>query len=97
MHPLKLWLVGYLQEHPTTTRAAMLEAGAGARQDSYAWLFRTKHKRAQDRRIRILLEEEAFVRIHEAGAGSATRSISWWRPTPPRSAAPPTVPKRSPN
>ena len=44
----------------------MLEAGAGARQDSYAWLFRTKHKRAQDRRIRILLEEEAFVRIHEA-------------------------------
>ena len=66
VHPLKLWLVGYLQEHPTTTRAAMLEASAGARQDSYAWLFRTKHKRAQDRRIRILLEEEAFVRIHEA-------------------------------
>jgi membrane peptidoglycan carboxypeptidase len=66
VHPLKLWLVGYLQEHPTTTRGAMLEASAGARQDSYAWLFRTKHKRAQDRRIRILLEEEAFVHIHEA-------------------------------
>jgi membrane peptidoglycan carboxypeptidase len=66
VHPLKLWLVGYLQEHPTTTRAAMLEASAGARQDSYAWLFRTKHKRAQDRSIRILLEEEAFVHIHEA-------------------------------
>jgi membrane peptidoglycan carboxypeptidase len=66
VHPLKLWLVGYLQEHPTPTRAAMLEASAGARQDSYAWLFRTKHKRAQDRRIRILLEEEAFLRIHEA-------------------------------
>jgi membrane peptidoglycan carboxypeptidase len=66
VHPLKLWLVGYLQAHPTTTRAAMLEASAGARQDSYAWLFRTKHKRAQDRRIRILLEEEAFVHIHEA-------------------------------
>jgi membrane peptidoglycan carboxypeptidase len=66
VHPLKLWLVGYLQEHPTTTRAAMLEASASARQDSYAWLFRTKHKRAQDRSIRILLEEEAFVRIHEA-------------------------------
>jgi cell division protein FtsI/penicillin-binding protein 2 len=66
VHPLKLWLVGYLQEHPTTTRAAMLEASEDARQDSYAWLFRTKHKRAQDRSIRILLEEEAFVHIHEA-------------------------------
>ena len=44
----------------------MLEASAAARQESYAWLFRTRHKGAQDRRIRILLEEEAFVRIHEA-------------------------------
>ena len=64
VHPLKLWLVGHLQENPATTRAAMLEAGAGARQDSYAWLFRTRHKRAQDNRIRILLEEDAFARIH---------------------------------
>jgi membrane peptidoglycan carboxypeptidase len=66
VHPLKLWLVGYLQEHPDATRAAVLEAGAGARQESYAWLFKTRHKRAQDRRIRILLEEDAFARIHEA-------------------------------
>ncbi|HEX6112271.1 MAG TPA: transglycosylase domain-containing protein [Geminicoccaceae bacterium] len=66
VHPLKLWLVGHLQDNPATTRAAMLEAGAGARQDSYAWLFRTRHKRAQDNRIRILLEEDAFARIHEA-------------------------------
>jgi membrane peptidoglycan carboxypeptidase len=66
VHPLKLWLVGYLQEHPTTTHSAMLEASAGARQESYAWLFRTRHKSAQDKRIRILLEEEAFARIHEA-------------------------------
>ena len=65
VHPLKLWLVGHLQENPATTRAAMLEAGARARQDSYAWLFRTRHKRAQDNRIRILLEEDAFARIHE--------------------------------
>jgi membrane peptidoglycan carboxypeptidase len=65
VHPLKLWLVGHLQENPATTRAAMLEAGARPRLDSYAWLFRTKHKRAQDRSIRILLEEEAFSRIHE--------------------------------
>jgi membrane peptidoglycan carboxypeptidase len=66
VHPLKLWLVGHLQEHPDSTRSATLEAGAAARQESYAWLFRTRHKSAQDKRIRILLEEEAFARIHEA-------------------------------
>jgi membrane peptidoglycan carboxypeptidase len=66
VHPLKLWLASYLQDHPDATRAAVLEAGAGARQESYGWLFKTRHKNAQDRRIRILLEEDAFVRIHEA-------------------------------
>jgi membrane peptidoglycan carboxypeptidase len=66
VHPLKLWLASYLQDHPDATRTAVLEAGAGARQESYAWLFKTRHKSAQDRRIRILLEEDAFARIHEA-------------------------------
>ncbi|MGH6922092.1 MAG: hypothetical protein ACREJ0_30860, partial [Geminicoccaceae bacterium] len=33
---------------------------------SYAWLFKTNRKAAQDKRIRILLEEEAFARIHES-------------------------------
>jgi hypothetical protein len=63
---LRLWLVGYLQEHPDTTRAAMLEAGVDARQASYAWLSKTRHKQAQDHRIRILLEEDAFAWIHQA-------------------------------
>jgi hypothetical protein len=50
VHPLKLWLVAYWQEHANPTRAAMLEAGAAARQDSYAWLFKTGSKAKQDRR-----------------------------------------------
>jgi membrane peptidoglycan carboxypeptidase len=44
----------------------MLEAGAAARQESYAWLFKTGSKAKQDQRIRILLEEDAFARIHQA-------------------------------
>jgi membrane peptidoglycan carboxypeptidase len=44
----------------------MLEAAAAVRQESYAWLFKTGSKAKQDKRIRILLEEEAFARIHEA-------------------------------
>ena len=36
------------------------------RQDAYAWLFKTRHKNAQDRRIRELLEREAFAQIHRS-------------------------------
>jgi membrane peptidoglycan carboxypeptidase len=66
LHPLELWLASYWQDHPGTTRGAMLEAAAAARQESYAWLFKTGSKAKQDKRIRILLEEEAFERIHQA-------------------------------
>jgi membrane peptidoglycan carboxypeptidase len=66
LHPLELWLASYWQDHPGTTRSAMLEAATAARQESYAWLFKTGSKAKQDKRIRILLEEEAFERIHEA-------------------------------
>lgn len=37
-----------------------------ARQQAYLWLFRTRHRRAQDWRIRILLEEDAFQQIWRA-------------------------------
>jgi membrane peptidoglycan carboxypeptidase len=66
VHPLKLWLAGFLQTHPAASRREILTASTAERQASYIWLFRTRHKRAQDRRIRVLLEEDAFERIHEA-------------------------------
>ncbi len=66
VHPLKLWLVAYWQQHPGLTRTEMLEASAAERQESYAWLIKSNRKHAQDKRIQILLEEEAFGRIHEA-------------------------------
>jgi membrane peptidoglycan carboxypeptidase len=66
LHPLKLWLAGHLQEHPGASRAAVLAASAAERQTSYSWLFKTRHKAGQDRRIRSLLEEEAFRYIHAA-------------------------------
>ena len=66
MHPLKLWLAAQLQKDPGATRAAVLAASEAERQSSYAWLFKTRHKSAQDKRIRILLEEQAFARIHAA-------------------------------
>jgi membrane peptidoglycan carboxypeptidase len=66
LHPLELWLATYWQENPATTRSAMLDAAAAVRQEAYGWLFKTGSKAKQDKRIRILLEEEAFERIHAA-------------------------------
>jgi membrane peptidoglycan carboxypeptidase len=66
VHPLELWLVEYLSDRPSPGLSAVLDAGAGPRQDAYGWLFRTTNRRAQDRAIRILLEADAFETIHAA-------------------------------
>ena len=66
VHPLELWLAGYLSAAPRRSFADVVAAGVRARQDAYAWLFRPKIREAQDRRIRVLLEEEAFQRIAAA-------------------------------
>ena len=63
IHPLELWLVAYLQDHPNAPRNEVVEASADARQDVYGWLFKSRNMRKQNRRIRILLEEDAFDRI----------------------------------
>jgi membrane peptidoglycan carboxypeptidase len=64
IHPLELWLVTYLRDHPGATWSEVAEASASVRQDVYSWLFKgSAHK--QDSRIRILLEQDAFNRILE--------------------------------
>ncbi len=64
VHPLELWLVSDLVQHGSSNRADVLSRGVTPRQDAYRWLFRTRHKSAQDRRIRFELERDAFVEIH---------------------------------
>jgi membrane peptidoglycan carboxypeptidase len=68
VNPLELWLVGYRQANPHATRSAILEVSEPVRIESYAWLFRPSLKRAQDERIRIMLEEDAFARIQKRWA-----------------------------
>lgn len=65
VHPLELWLVGFLRQHPGSTLTQAIEASAEERQNVYRWLFRTRHKSAQDNRIRTLIEVEAFLEIHK--------------------------------
>ncbi len=64
VHPLELWLVGYLGEQPDATLRAVFEASAEQRISVYQWLFSRHRRAAQDRRIRSLLEIEAFLEVH---------------------------------
>jgi len=64
VHPLELWVAGYLRQHPQATLGQSLAASVEERQAVYGWLFKTRRKAAQDRRIRGLLEADAFAEIH---------------------------------
>jgi len=66
LHPLELWVVRYLQEHPQATRAEVMAASSDTLQEVYAWLFKSKRKGTADTRIRIMVEGEAFERLHQA-------------------------------
>ncbi|ACB35723.1 conserved hypothetical protein [Leptothrix cholodnii SP-6] len=66
IHPLELWLVGHLRQNPGARLPAVLAASKDERQRVYGWIFRTRHKQAQDVRIRQLLEFEAFATIQRS-------------------------------
>lgn len=65
IHPLELWLLGYLKRNPQATLNEVLSASAVERQDVYTWLFRTRHASARNVRIRTMLEREAFDSLHQ--------------------------------
>jgi membrane peptidoglycan carboxypeptidase len=66
VHPLELWLVSYLREHPQHSFEQVVAASHDQRIAVYNWLFSTGRKNAQDIRIRSLLEVESFEKIHQA-------------------------------
>jgi membrane peptidoglycan carboxypeptidase len=63
-HPLEVWLVFYLKNHPGSLWDKVLEASKDARMLSSSWIFRTRFHNAQNLRIRSLLERKAFAEIH---------------------------------
>ncbi len=64
IHPLELWLVAYLRQHPQAGWNEVVQASTKERIEVYDWLFKTGRKNAQDIRILSLLEIEAFQEIH---------------------------------
>ncbi|BBP01291.1 transglycosylase domain-containing protein [Sulfuriferula nivalis] len=65
VHPLELWLVSYLRQHPQHSFDQIVAASHDQRIAVYNWLFSTGRKNAQDIRIRSLLEVESFEKIHQ--------------------------------
>lgn len=68
VHPLELWVLDYLNQHPEANLNDMKEASKDERQEVYRWLFRTRHKNARDVRVQVMLEVEAFLDIHQRWA-----------------------------
>lgn len=64
VHPLELHTVAWLQRHPGAGLAGLVEGSREERQSVYGWLFKTSRKNAQDKRIREMLELEAFLALH---------------------------------
>src|SRR3546814_19245100 len=64
IHPLELWLAGYLYRHPGASTREIVAASAYARQESYGWRFQSSPRSATNRRHRTPLEQEAFVTLH---------------------------------
>lgn len=64
VHPLELWTAAYLMRRQNSSFADVVGASREVRQEVYEWLFRTRYRRAQDTRIRTILEAEAFSEIH---------------------------------
>lgn len=66
LHPLELWMVRYLEENPEAALKQILEKSKDERQIVYKWLFRPSKRRAQDVRIKRLIEEDAFASVYRS-------------------------------
>jgi membrane peptidoglycan carboxypeptidase len=65
VHPLELWVLSYMLQHPEAKWSDAVEGSKDQRQEVYTWLFRTRYKSARDTRIRTMLEVEAFLDLHQ--------------------------------
>ncbi len=66
IHPLKLWLASYMMNHPGAPFREAQQASIPELKDVYKWLYKTSRVAAQDKRIRTILEMEAFYSVHQS-------------------------------
>ncbi|KMJ53429.1 glycosyl transferase family 51 [Vogesella sp. EB] len=65
VHPLELWLVAYLHQHPDADWSELVRASTQQRQEVYQWLLNSKNRAGQASRIRAIKEIDAFKQIHK--------------------------------
>ena len=65
VNPLELWMVEYLLANPGTPFDELVRASTEERQTAYSWLFKTDSWDKQQKRIRILVEQDSFLAIHK--------------------------------
>ncbi|HEY1610152.1 MAG TPA: transglycosylase domain-containing protein [Paraburkholderia sp.] len=63
VHPLQLWLLNYLRQHPDATLEQVQHDSKDVRFYTYKWLFKTRYHATQDRRIRHMIELRAYDAI----------------------------------
>jgi membrane peptidoglycan carboxypeptidase len=63
VHPLELWTLNYLREHPDATLAQIESASHDVRLSTYSWLFKTRYHLTQDHRIKRMVELRAYDAI----------------------------------
>jgi membrane peptidoglycan carboxypeptidase len=63
IHPLKVWCAGEMVRDSSIEWEQLWNDSDEARQISSAWLFKTRNRPAQDLRLRIRFEQDAFTRM----------------------------------
>ncbi|MGE5216309.1 MAG: transglycosylase domain-containing protein [Chloroflexota bacterium] len=63
LHPLDLWCAGMFRKDPDLSWEKLYAAGGEARRASSAWLLSGRNRHAQDLRLRIRMEKDAFSRM----------------------------------
>lgn len=58
--------MAYLRAHPAAGYSEIVKASVEERQEVYQWLFKSRRKHAQDKRIKELLEADRFKQVHKA-------------------------------
>ncbi len=62
-HPLELWCAGQMIGNRSLSWQDALARSADAQKVASQWLFKTRNRRAQDLRLRIRFEQDAFERM----------------------------------
>jgi membrane peptidoglycan carboxypeptidase len=63
VHALEIWCAGELVHSPGVPFEDLVARAAAAKRVASAWLFQTRNRKAQNLRLRIRIEREAFARM----------------------------------